>query len=51
VRFRRLAWSFSSFVRMTSMISIKPLPQADRRPLSGVNLPRQPIVVEAEIDP
>jgi len=49
--FRRLAWSFSSFVKTTSMASIKPLAQADRRPLSGANRSREPFAFAAEIDP
>jgi hypothetical protein len=49
--FRCLAWSFSSFVRMTSMASIKLLTQADRCPLSGANRPREPIAFAAEDDP
>jgi len=36
---------------MTSMASIKPLTQADRRPLSGANRSRVPITFAAESDP
>ena len=43
--------SFSSFVRMTSMASIQPLPLSDRRPLTGVDLPRPALVGEAVRDP
>jgi hypothetical protein len=33
------------------MASIKPLAQADRRPLSEANRPREPIAFAAESDP
>jgi len=33
------------------MASIKPLTQADRRPLSGANRSREPIAFAAESDP
>jgi hypothetical protein len=36
---------------MTSMASIQPLPLSDRRPLTGVDLPRPALVGEAVRDP
>jgi hypothetical protein len=33
------------------MVSIQPLPFADRRPLLGVNLPRPPLASGADFDP
>jgi hypothetical protein len=36
---------------MTSMVSTQKFPLADQRPLTEVNLPRQPATSEADFDP
>jgi hypothetical protein len=36
---------------MTSMVSTQKFPLSDQRPLTEVNLPRQPATSEADFDP
>ncbi len=46
----RGAWSFSSFMRATSMVSTQLHLLAGQRLLTGANLPRSPLAGAAEID-